>query len=334
MKSAPITAKLTPQRKPFTDVVGLELGAGFAEGVPAVRLRKSEGKTELLAFGFLRLPDVLPETAVAADATHVQWQLPKPYQAPFAALAVTSKSAFLRNATGPGEEGADKQQSDFRSVSHISAPDLPALTAGLPEFQAAWAARLLPEGHRPTVCSLQISSAAAINCFTCAPVFKSVAGTAVSLFVFAEHTALAAFHDSRLVLYREHPVGYNHLRIAVSAQMRIETALADSVLEDTLIDPTPMIEPVLRPLFRQVEISSDYLQRRRNCQSKNFFVCGLPAGAKYWSTVFSHMMNLPLTAFSPFDGIEKPARTHNGPGAATPFLMAAVGAARAVLEDV
>ncbi len=332
MKSAPITAKLTSQRKPFTDVVGLELGAGFAEGVPAVRLCKREGKTEVLAVGFLRLPDTVPDTAAAADAAHAQWQLPRPFQAPFAALAVTSKLAFLRNATGPDDEKSERKPTDFRSVSRISAPDLPAITAGLPEFQAAWAARLLVEGHRPTACSLQVSSAAAINCFTCAPAFNSVSGTAVSLFVFADHTALAAFHDSRLVLYREHPVGYNHLRVAVSAQMHIEPELADAVLEDTLIDPTPMLEPVLRPLFRQVEISSDYLQRRRNCQSKNFFVCGLPAGAKYWSTVFFHMMNLPLTVFSPFDGIAKSATAD--PGTATPFLMAAVGAARAVLEDV
>ncbi len=334
MKSAPIKVQLTPQRRPVTDVVGLELGAGFAEGVPAVRLRKREGKTELVSVGFLRLPGTLPEAAGAAEGAPAAWQLPRPFQAPHAALAVTSKLAYLRNATGVGDEVPEKGQADFRTVSRSSAPDLPALAAGLPEFQAAWAARLLPEGRRPTACSLQVSAAAAMNCFTAGPAFSASAGTAVALFVFAEHTALTAFHDSRLVLYREHPVGYTHLRLAVSTQMRIEPALADAVLDDTLIDPTPMIEPVLRPLFRQVEISSDYLQRRRNCQSKNFFICGLPAGVNFWSSVFFSMMNLPLTSISPFDGIEKPARNHTDPGAAAPYLMAAVGAARAVLEDV
>ena len=334
MKAAPISVKLSQQHKPFTDVVGLELGAGLAEGVPAVRLRKREGKTELLAVGFLRLSGTWKEATGALGGEPVVWQLPKPFQAPYAALAVTSKLAFLRNADSADEEPSDKRQAECRSVSHISAPDLPALVAGLPEFQAAWAARLLPGGRRPTACSLQVSAAAAMNCFTASPVFISVAGTAVSLFVFAEYTALTAFHDSRLVLYREYPVGYTHIRSAVSTHMRIEPALVDAVLEDTLIDPTPMIEPVLRPLFRQVEISSDYLQRRRNCLSKNFFVCGLPSGATYWATLFSHMINFPLTVLSPFDGVGKPAGSHIDPGTAAPFMMAAVGAARAVLEDV
>ena len=336
MKPGPFTVKLSPQHKPFTDIVGLELGANNLAGIPAVRLRKREGKTELLAVGFLNLPGLLPETDSPALSTPENWTLPHPFRAPYAALAITSKSAFLRHATGVGSED-DKKQSDFRRVSRIIAPDLPALVAGLPEFQAAWAARLLPEGKSPTACSLQLSSAAAMSGFTASPVFTSVAGTAVALFVFPDYTALASFHESKLVLYREHPVGYAHLRMAVSTQMRIEPSLADSLLEDTLIDPTPMIEPVLRPLFRQVEISSDYLQRRRNCQVNHFFVCGLPSGSKYWSAIFSQMINLPLTPFSPFDGLEKATRMTRTQGFSDlsfPFMMAASGAARAVLEDV
>ena len=126
------------------------------------------------------------------------------------------------------------------------------------------------------------------------------------------------------------------MRTAISNQMRIEASLADSVLQDTFIDPVPMIEPVLKALFRQVEISSDYLLRRRNCQTQQFFVCGLPTGANYWSSIFSHMLNLPLTLFRPFEGLEKPQHAGALPEdmtAAEPFLMTALGAAQAVLED-
>ena len=336
MKSAAVRVRFSPQSKPFTDVVGLELGAKYAQGVPAVRLQKKDGKTELVAAGFLDLPGELPQHSTQTGEAPV-WHLPRPFQAQYAALAITSPLAFLRHASGHGDDAPENRQFAYRTVSRVIAPELPPLSAGIPEFQAEWAVRLLPEGHQPTACSLQVSPAAAINTFLTTPLFDSLSGTAVVLFVFSGHTSLAAFHESRLVLYREHPIGYGHLREAVSSQMRIDPALADSILEDTLIDPTPMIEPVLRALFRQVEISHDYLTRRRNCQTQNFFVCGLPAGAKYWTTIFSRMLTLTLVPFQPFEGIELAARKSSLPAdfaANTPFLMTALGAARAVLEDV
>lgn len=329
--------KLSPQSKPFTDVVGLELGACHPEGVPAVRLRKREGRTELMAAGFLNLPGQLPESPEAVEQAMPVWRLPLPFQATHAALAITSQEAYLRHATGAGEDAPSNKQLPYRITSRSLEPDLPPVEAGIPEFQAAWAARLLPEGRTPTACSLQVSAAAAINGFMAAPLFSALSGTAIVLFVFSGQTSLVAFHDAKLVLYREHPIGYGHARNAITSQMRIDAALADSVLQDTFIDPIPMIEPVLKPLFRQVEISSDYLRRRRNYQTLQFFVCGLPAGATYWSSIFSRMMNLPLTLFSPFDGLERMQRATHIPedlSAAEPYLMTALGAALAVLEDV
>jgi hypothetical protein len=100
-----------------------------------------------------------------------------------------------------------------------------------------------------------ISNSAAVNGFLASPLFKTLTGTAVALFVFPNHTSLVAVHEGNIVLYREHPIGYTHVRAAIANQMRIETTLADAVLQDTFVDPVPMIEPVLKALFRQVEIS-------------------------------------------------------------------------------
>ena len=330
--------RLAQQSKVHCDVVGLELGAGLAEGVPAVRLRKREDTIELLAAGFLDLPGTLPESPeVVQTPSSLSWSLPRAFQTAHAALTVTSKLAFLRHSTSPGEETLEKKQFSYRQVSRVVAPDQPPFVAGLPDFQAAWAARLLPEGHRPTTCSLQIAAASAISGFLANPAFQATGGNAVTLFVFSEYTALAAFQDFHLLLYREHSVGIANVRTAISTQMLIDVSLADAILEDTLIDPTPVIEPVLRPLFRQVEISSDYLLRRRNCPVTHFFICGLTAGSRYWSTIFAHMMSHPLTPCSPLDGIlnvAPPASLPKNLEAAAPLLMAAVGAARAVLEDI
>ena len=338
MKFAPFRVKLSPQGKRFTDVVGLELGAGHPDGVPAVRLRKRDDKTELVAAGFLDLPGLLPESDETAPEDAPLWSLPPPFHAPHAALAVTSSLSYLRHASGAGEESLNSRPFAYRTLSRSLDADLPPLEAGLPEFQAAWAAHLLPEGRTPTACSLQLSPAAAINGFMAAPQFRTLSGTAVVLFVFSDLTALVAFHNAKLVLYREHPIGYSHVRHAITNQMHIETALADSVLQDTFIDPIPMIEPVLKALFRQVEISSDYLLRRRDCLTQQFFVCGLPSGANYWSAIFTRMLNMPLSVFDPFACLDVPQRATqvipDDLAAAAPFLMTALGAAQAVLEDV
>lgn len=336
MRPASLPFKLSPQRKPFTDIVGLELGAGLAQGVPAVRLRKRGETVELLAAGFLDLPDALPASAEdASTAQSVTWQLPKPFRAPHAALAVTSKLSFLRHSGGTAED-AEKRPSGFRQTSRVTANDLPPLIAGLPDFQAAWAARLLPEGHPPTACSLQISAAAAMSGFSFTPAFTNAPGCIIALLVFPEYTSLAAFQERHLVLYREYPAGTAHIRNAISAEMRIDGALADDVLEDTLVDPLPIIEPVLRPLFRQVEVSVDFLSRRRNCPVSHFFISGLTAGTRYWSAIFSRMLNQALTPCQPLEGLVNAAPAAALPAdlnAAAPLLMAAAGAARTVLED-
>jgi hypothetical protein len=338
MKFAPIKVKLSPQGKPFNDVVGLELGAVHPEGVPAVRLRRREGLVELVSAGFLDLPGRLPDTPDVAPEVSPVWRLPTAFQAPHAAFAITSQQTYLRHASGPGEDAPKNKASiPYRTASRALEADVPPLEVGIPEYQAVWAAHLLPEGRTPTACSLQLSAAAAINVFMTSPLFETLSGTAVMLFVFESQTSLVAFHDKKLLLYREHPIGYGHVRTAITNQMRIETALADSVLQDTFIDPIPMIEPVLKTLFRQVEISSDYLLRRRSCQTQQFFVCGLPSGANYWSTVFTRMMKQPLTLFRPFERLEKAQRPLQVPEnltAAEPFLMTALGAALAVVEDV
>lgn len=331
--------KIASKSAPFRDVVGMVLGAGLQQGVPAVRLTRKDGVDELVAGGFLDLSGALPATPdEAAAATPGSWQVPAAFRAPHAALAVHSGQAFLRHSAETRENG-EKGDPQMRSVSRATAPDLPPLTAGLPEFQAAWAARLFPEGHSPTACSIQIAATAVISGFSRNPVFKKSGGNAIAMLVFPAYTALAAFQDSLLVLYREHPVGFRHVREAVSTQMRIDEAMAESLLDDTLVDPIPMIEPVLRPLLRQVEISVDYLARRRDCPVDSFFICGLPTGFRYWSSLFNRMLGRPPTLCRPLDSLsgspsaELPDTHPLAVSETGPLFMAALGAAFAVLDD-
>jgi len=250
---------------------------------------------------------------------------------------VRSPLAYLRHSADGQAAAEEERGMAYRHAARQTAPEMPQLVAGLPEFQAAWAARLLPEGHRPTVCSIQVAAAAAIGGFAASPALARAQGHAVALFVFSASTSLVAFQDGRLVFYREHAVGMDHLRDAISSQMGIGPELADAVLEDTLIDPTPVIEPILRPLYRQIEISADYLLRRRKCQVEHFFVNGLTVGCSHWSRLFTRMMGHAMTFCSPLEGLDRAGQAVRLPEEVekrAPLLMTALGAARTVLEDV
>ena len=63
----------------------------------------------------------------------------------------------------------------------------------------------------------------------------------------------------------------------------------------------------------------------------------MPSGFKYWASEFSRMLNLTLTLFHPFEHVEKVPNGAKDPQdlpLVAPFLTTALGAARAVLEDV
>lgn len=330
---APVRA---PRRKTPTDVVGLEIGRTSTKGIPAVRLRRKEGRIELLAAGFLSLPGTFPETERDAETPPPHWILPKAFQAPNAAIAVASRLSFLRHTGDPIQAQPETKQHEFRHVSKPVASDMPPLLAALPEFQAAWAARVFPEGYRPTACSIQLSGAAALSSFLAVSGAAGTKDGSIVFLTFPTQTALAAFHGPELVFYREYPVGYAELRGTIMKSMNLNAEMADSVMQDVLVDPVPVIQPLLTPLFRQAEIASDYLARRCECETKHFCLYGLPVGARYWSELFDSMMGHRLETVSPVKDIAWPAKAPDRPAsfdADLPLYIPAIGAARAVLED-
>jgi len=87
-----------PKRKP-ADVVGVDLFSGDKRGCPAVRIVEKKGVLRLTAVGFVPPPaEALPDSWESA-AKSCSWSLPTPFQAPRAALAVTSPSMFFAQTT-------------------------------------------------------------------------------------------------------------------------------------------------------------------------------------------------------------------------------------------
>jgi hypothetical protein len=322
-------------KKKYTDVVGLELGSGLS-GIPAVRLVRGKQGLEIKAIGILDLLDTLPQTLEVANQDRSVWSLPKPFCAPYAALAVTSKWTFLRHTSGPDEDIPEKKKCPYRVLKRTFAPGMPELVAGIPEFQALWAAGLFPEGRAPTACSLQLSPLALMAGFNHSPAVKNASGSSVALFVSSENTSLVAFENRLPVLYREYPLGSSHVQQEIASKMQLAPILVQQLLDEDAIDASSYFEPILKPLYRQVEIMNDYLSRHRNAPAAHFFICGSLVGARYWHTMFSQMIGKKLVCCRPLEGIPMAKGAVLLPeklsGIESLFASAA-GAALAVMEE-
>ena len=272
-------------------------------------------------------PSAAPSAAPAKKKLGVRRETPPP--------ATEKKSASTMAAPVP-----------FVPVSHdgnrfVIAPMDEApfiLQSGLPEYQVLWLSRLLPEGHRPTACSVQVAPAAMLAALHSQPDFVSADGTAVAVFVTRTSIYFAGYRKGALLLFRECPgaAGYEVMRELVKYGLSVTDDLVDSILEDTLIDPRPALEPLVRPVLQQLQLSLDYLAQRYDVHVDKVFLMGLSAGASYWNSFAEETLGVPFVspdAFAGFPQLAKGVQVPNDltPGSSQAYLTA-LGAARAAME--
>ena len=212
------------------------------------------------------------------------------------------------------------------------------LQTGLPEYQVLWLSRLLPEGRRPTACSVQTAPSAMLCALHEQPDFTAAGGTAVAVFVTRTSVYFAGYRKGALLLFRECPgvAGYEVMRELVKSGLGVTDDLVDSILEDTLIDPRPALEPLVRPVLQQLQMSLDYLAQRHDVHVDKVFLMGLPAGANYWSSFAQEVLGVPFVSPDVFDGLVLPKVASAMPAdltsSASQAFLIALGAARAAME--
>lgn len=371
------------RRKGPSDVTGVFLDAADPRGCPAVRLQRRKGEIHVVAAGFVPPPDGKMPTSWDDLHDQAKWALPHAFQAPQAALAVSSPDMFIRQTTAdalladeqanvasaaapakkklgvrrnaepapPREKekkpGAPMEPpAPFVPVSHggnrfVTAPMDEApfiLQAGLPEYQVLWLSRLLPEGHRPTACSVQVAPAAMLASLLAQPDFVAAGGTAVAVFVTRTSIYFAAYRKGALLLFRECPgaLGYEVMRELVKSGLSVTDELVESILENSLIDPRPALEPLVTPVLQQLQLSLDYLAQRYDVHVDRVFLMGLSAGSRYWSSFAEETIGVPFVSPGAFEGFGNLAQGVQLPSDLTPgssqAYLAALGAARAAME--
>lgn len=371
--------------KGLPDVTGVLLNSGDSRGCPAVRLQRRKGVWQLAAAGFVPPPDGDLPASWEDLGKQPTWALPKEFQAPHAAIAVTSPNMLVRQTSpdallldlgdaagtaAPAEAPAKKKLGVRRdppkatsaatpvvaapksdesnaggpvSTSGVRFATIPlaeppfVLQSGLPEYQVLWASRLLKEGRRPTACSVQTMPSAMLASICEQPEFKEVDGNALVIYALKNAIYLAAYREGQLLMYRQCPgvAGWEMLREGVKLRLGIDDEMVDAILDDVIVDPRSAMEPFVRPVLQQVEISLDYISSRHEMRLDKVFLMGLTSGARYWSQMAEEALHLPLVAPSVFEGFALPAKDTTlrdlTPGQSQAFL-AALGAARAAME--
>ena len=180
------------------------------------------------------------------------------------------------------------------------------MEAGLPEYQALWLSRLLPEGKRPTVASIQPRAASVTASILKDPGFVKNGGTGLALFINDEDCTVAGFKDGDLVLWRrcQGAPGGKTIREALRKGLGVDDEMLDGIMADNLIDPRPVLEPVILPIVDELAVSRDYLAGKLNLAINDAFVVGLSSGIGYWSAVFEERARIRLAECKPFDGFE------------------------------
>ena len=370
------------QHRRKTDIVGVDLFSGDERGCPAVRLTEKKGVLTVAAAGFVPPPaNPLPDSWDAA-AKSCSWSLPSEFQAPQAALAVTSPEMFyaqttpeafksdlaagahrsaepakaksakigiIRKPSAPKPEPAPAPAPAAAKAAPEAAPGEPVsnggvrfvmkpmakmegfvMEAGLPEYQVLWLSRLLPEGRRPTAASIQLKPAALAASVLKLEEFASAKGSALALFPGESEMAIAGYKEGDLVLWRKCRCvpGWREIREGVKRGLGLEDDMVESVLDDTLIDPLPVLEPLLKPLIEELAISRDYLVSKLGVTPESVLAIGLPAGAKYFSALAEEQAHLKVIAPPVFGGLHLAAEVKT-PAA----FLGALGAALAVLGE-
>lgn len=93
------------------------------------------------------------------------------------------------------------------------------------------------------------------------------------------------------------------MRDAVRTTLGLDEELVDSVLNESLIDPRPALEPFAKPILGQLSLSLDYLTSKHGLKFDHAFLMGAGAGTSHWSTYAEESLHLKLIAPSPFDGL-------------------------------
>ena len=284
-------------------------------------------------------PTTAPALSGAAAPEPAKKKLGIRREAPAAPAAPKAAETAPAKAVDPGEiqPRVPVSSQGMRFVMAPLAEEPLVIQSALPEYQVLWLSRLLPEGKRPTAASVQTLPSALLASISEQPEFAAVEGNALAIYVMKTAVYFAAYRAGQLLMFRQCPgaAGWEMMREGVKLRLGLDDEMVDEILDDAIVDPRSAMEPFVRPVLQQLEVSLQYLASRLSMRVDKVFVMGLPSGARYWSQMAEDALQTPLVAPSAFEGLALPPKDTVLAGltpSQTQVFLPALGAARAAME--
>ena len=93
------------------------------------------------------------------------------------------------------------------------------------------------------------------------------------------------------------------MREAIGKTLGVGEELINDVLEDSLVDPRPALEPFLHPVLQQLDLARAYLAGKHSLNADRVLLLGLPCGAGHWQHMAEESLKMHLISAKPFDGL-------------------------------
>ena len=227
-----------------------------------------------------------------------------PVPPPPAPIPASVPERSTRTPTFP-TSGLPVSENGRRFVVKPFAEDGFFLSASIPEFQALWLGRLLPEGRRPTAVSIQLAESALMASVLAQPEYLERKGSLLAVLVRDDASWFRGYKGGVPVLGQRCPGarGYRAVREAVKKTLGVGEDLVNAALEDSLVDPRPALEPFLHPILDQLELARAYLAGKHGVDADRILLSGLPHGAAHWQRLAEESLRIQLVPVDPFAGI-------------------------------
>lgn len=269
------------------DVVGVCLYSGDPRGCPAVRVVQKKGALKVVAAGFVPPPSAALPTTAAEAASVCTWSLPRAFQAPHAALAVSVPGmVYAQITTDARVKAALKGEPTVEEGRRVLRRPLKAtglaMESSLNEFTAAYLAKLLPEGRRPTTSAIIPRPSALIGSLAHEKAIRGSKAGTLAVFFDGEAVYIAGYAEGRLALWRQcrGVPGRSQLCELVAGQCQLDAAGLEAALKDAREEAVAALKLALSPLMAELAISADYLTGRLGLKLKVAYVLGLGVGDK------------------------------------------------------
>ena len=300
-----IAEKIKP--KPI-DVNGIDFDIGETK---VVRIRKNGSELSLIGLDTLPSFDFSPKQFQASS-----FSIPLKLRSNYASICLNISGTSLKLLTTPGAIDASF---DEKLARNLGLPDDTTdrlgyrillegsgrsesriLAVGLPEPESTNCLSLFSSGL-PAPWRFGASPVAALTAFEAGPVTADENQTVGFIDFSTRACTFSIFHKKSLMLLRRFDLGMEKVFSKITTSLNVDMTTASSILADEAFDISDLLHDILQPLFSQLVVSREFIERRDNCSVQTIYLSGPFSNSDTAIQLIESKMTIPVMPWNPFE---------------------------------